>query len=328
MADWDKGIESISFQGILKEIGAKSARFVKHMQGNGAKATRSTTKFTKLQEELSFAMCKARTSEAYKEKRALLHEENAAVAEWFHSRKDFFATYVFLNKGKPRFGKVTSNAAEQMNNVFLEAHALPILDFVVAIVSWIKEKFVARKAQGLKWKDKGRSITEYARHQEVLTNEIALTHYVEVTYHDELQAQALVSRDITARVTQTVANEVNLEDHSVKCPLCRFGGENGRLCYHAKALLRHLNMSPNDKEWLQPVYHLSTYLEMYDVMLPNLSTHGALAYNNLLPPDSKIPSGRPKKKRYVSTSNKPKKYWACGGLGHMQQTCKNPNTEV
>lgn len=76
-------------------------------------------------------MCKALTREAYEAQRALLHKDNAAVEDWFHSRKELFASYLFLEAGKCRFPKVTNNAAEQMNNVFNEARALPILDFVV-----------------------------------------------------------------------------------------------------------------------------------------------------------------------------------------------------
>lgn len=47
------------------------------------------------------------------------------------------------------------------------------------------------------------------------------------------------------------------------------------------------------------------------LMLQDLFTHDKLAYSNLLPPNSKAPSCRPKKKQYVLTSNKLK------NVGHV-----------
>ena len=58
-----------------------------------------------------------------------------------------------------------------------------------------------------------------------------------------------------------------------------------------------------------------------------LADCGKLSVSEMLPPDHKVTSGRPKKKRWASTSNKKRTCMKSGLEGHMGSTCEKPDTE-
>jgi hypothetical protein len=71
-----------------------------------------------------------------------------------------------------------------------------------------------------------------------------------------------------------------------------------------------------------------TYVEAFDNPSPDLTTVGNMSVDEMLPPNHKRTIGRPKSKRYVSTSDGPRACHSCGHVGHFASTCAAaPDTE-
>jgi hypothetical protein len=69
---------------------------------------------------------KEKSSPYYEAKLEPLRLANPQAADWFDERKEQFATHRFLDHDVPRFGKVTSNGAENTNSAILNIRSLPI----------------------------------------------------------------------------------------------------------------------------------------------------------------------------------------------------------
>jgi len=67
---------------------------------------------------------------------------------------------------------------------------------------------------------------------------------------------------------------------------------------------------------------------MYSWPIPSISLLGNLTLEELLPPEHKVRGGRPKKKRFESSSARPLMCRGCGMIGHTQHTCQKPSTQI
>jgi hypothetical protein len=83
----------------------------------------------------------------------------------------------------------------------------------------------------------------------------------------------------------------------------------------------------HDCRWFNPVFHASTYLEMYDGDPENFETWQHLFVEELIPPDFRRAPGCPKTKRYVSQATKQQICQACGGTGHHAKSCTAKKTK-
>ena len=117
------------------------------MVGNAVLAARKNNKLRPNEEATVFKLSKARTEARYKIYHDALFNLNPFVADWFDTRKDLFASYSFIARSKPRFRIITSNAAEQLNKVFLEERAEPIFNSICHIGDWQKKKNYKRYQQ-------------------------------------------------------------------------------------------------------------------------------------------------------------------------------------
>jgi hypothetical protein len=70
-----------------------------------------------------------------------------------------------LQQGKRRFGKVTNNAAENMNSAFLNLHAQPVIDLTCNIIDWILNKKHERFQKASTWMADGHMLTAFAQGQ-------------------------------------------------------------------------------------------------------------------------------------------------------------------
>jgi hypothetical protein len=93
------------------------------------------------------------------------------------------------------------------------------------------------------------------------------------------------------------------------------------------ALLIAQNLEPHNPSWYDEVYHSGTYVEAFANPSPDLTTVGNMSVDEMLPPNHKRGIGRPKSKRYVSTSDGPRTCHSCGNVGHFASTCAAPDTE-
>jgi len=79
--------------------------------------------------------------------KAKLAVNNSKVANWFDSRRDQFATYLFLEKGLVRFSDTTSNAAEQYNNILEQSRIrkLPVIELINQIIIYSSGQYWKRQ---------------------------------------------------------------------------------------------------------------------------------------------------------------------------------------
>jgi hypothetical protein len=151
---------------------------------------------------------------------------------------------------------------------------------------------------------------------------------VVVTHHeDSVWKTEVMMRSDQAILTRTVI--VDTANFTTSCP-CRFFNETGRPCFEAMALIIDQNLAPHDPCWYDDVYHATIYRETFNNPSPSLTTQGRLFIDEespLLPPNHKVTSGRPKKKRYTSTSARPRERQKCGLLGRMGISCEKPDTQ-
>jgi hypothetical protein len=141
------------------------------------------------------------------------------------------------------------------------------------------------------------------------------------------QWKAQVSHLNTVCAWSAVDAQVDGGAFQIQCP-CKYKEEYGQPCVHAMALIIHAQLEPNDQRGYDSVFHSQTHAEMYRLPIPSISLLGKLSVEEVLPPEHKVRGGRPKKHRYESTATNPITCRACGGPGHMQQTCPKPRTEV
>ena len=65
---------------------------------------------------------------------------------------------------------------------------------------------------------------------------------------------------------------------------------------------------------------------MYGNTSPLPTNDGKISVVDVLPPDFKWTSGRPKKKNYTTNTGAPRICKLCGGAGHFASTCPDPKT--
>ena len=126
MSDADKGITSEGFSQSLSQYDedAVTSRCVRHLSENLREAF--PYQLNETHKLMILSLAKSRTEEVYQErlgKIAAIHHE---WGEWLDARKEQFVTKFFLDKGIPRWGKVTSNGVENMNSSFLGIRERPI----------------------------------------------------------------------------------------------------------------------------------------------------------------------------------------------------------
>ena len=275
------------------------------------------------------SIAKARTKETYLLRLALLREVKEKAADWIDERREQFATYCFLDRGKRRFGKVTSNGVENLNGIILGLREKPIYDLTLGLLTRSIVQQHKRVQEGKAWQTSGQELVEHADCMRVSTMSHARTRRVVVTFQEGDLYKALVShRGSDSRSTVTV--EVNAITYQICCP-CDWTREMGAPCVHAMALIINKSLEPSDKRWYDNIYHTSTYCRMYAMEPPDLSSVNRLTVTDIIPPEHKRTTGRPKSKRknrdfYRASANSHSCH-GCGVVGHHMSTCQNPNTQ-
>jgi hypothetical protein len=183
VADYDKGIQSCAFQAIVSRMGTKFSRCVRHMIAN-ARDHGVKHKIPDVVTDAVYELAKCRTREAYQKCFLKLRDIDEDVALWFDERKDQFASYLFLEEEKPRYGKQLNNAAEQMNSVIRDPRHQPILDLLVGLSRWIIRKSFERREMSKKWIKLGCRLTEFAQAHHIKCMEFAMQRPVFVTHHE------------------------------------------------------------------------------------------------------------------------------------------------
>jgi len=225
-----------------------------------------------------------------------------------------------------RYGKVTSNAAEQLNSVHVDNRGLPILLLIESINNWNMKMFIERKTSVRNVTDDNQSLTSFASEKHIQMLELASRRSVSwVEWNgNEVSGKVMKPQDILSSVRVTI----DTHNHVVKCP-CKYFEDSGMLCVHAAALLSYeQGLDVNLKYWYEVRFHKTSYASAYDVELPLTGLDRVLKVSDLLPPEHKATAGRPRRQRIPSGVRNKSICLACGQAGHYQKTCPRPSTNV
>ena len=328
MCDADKGITSQDFQLSQEEVEAVTSRCARHLAENCREANKYTMNNT--HKDLILSLAKARTEESYLDVLEKIRAIHSEWAEWLHDRRNEFATYVFLRDHIRRWGKVTSNAVENINSSLLDIRSLPILYLIMGIVEKTQAKYVSGYRKAIDLQKKGIEVTDYAwTHHKLLVKE-AMKRKVFVTQEREDFFCGKVSTGRNSQYQRYVEVSVEPSTQESHCP-CMFYQELGMRCHHIIALLRKNGQHVQDKWWFSKRYHTSTYLACYSASVPTLALRKLQPDLFFTPPEYKKSAGRPAKLRkdrsHLNKTSKLNQCSSCGGLGHSYRTCKTPCTQ-
>ncbi|KAG5524298.1 hypothetical protein RHGRI_031088 [Rhododendron griersonianum] len=220
--------------------------------------------------------------------------------------KEHWACAFFPGK---RYGEMCSNLAECFNNWIQEERHLPVTQLVDRIRVKMMENIAKRSQVAAKW-----------------------NFFICPNMNKELENSFHVSKSWNVKRSTTDVFEV-LSDPSVMVNLsnqtCSCFDWQFRCfpCCHAVCAI--YNSGKDLQNYVDPYYMVETYREVYLLPIYPIPTLGKPApggnEDTILPPLSRKPSGRPRKKRLRSNGEKirPIQCGRCGKVGrHNRKTCK------
>ena len=329
LADFDKGLQSEEVQNLLLSENIKFSRCVRHMQPNCKQAHPIGSGKNCEYEKITMKLAKARSEQLFH-----IHLEELGdkigieQKEWWFERRNQYATICFLEKGIQRYLKVLSNGAEQMNSVHKDARCEPLLSLMKSLCDWNLHKFTVRKNKANQWVNRQQQLTDYAHNKHNKAMDEGSRRNVALVQWNEDHSEVSGNVSKVSSAFSAVDVSINVTHKIVDCE-CNYMKETGMICLHALALIAHEEeIDFNVMEWYEQKYHAEHYLDCYSVNLPSLAIDRYFNVTKIVPPQHKVTSGRPRTKRYVSTSDKKRVCRACGVAGHHQSTCSNPSTKV
>ena len=324
LGDFVKGLQSHSIAELLANNNIKFSRCVRHMCLNCKTAHAVPQGKNRTFEEICFNLAKALTRERYESCLSELHEKiGEDHRDWWSSKYNQFASYHFIENGVKRYGKVTSNAAEQLNSVHTDNRTLPILLLLESINIWSVKMFFERKVSA---RNVTEPLTNFAFENHTKMLELASRRSVSWVEWNGTVVSGVVTNP--ANILSSVRVSLETNNHVINCP-CKYVEDTGMLCVHAAALLRHVQtLDVNSIHWYESRFSNTSYADAYDVELPSTGLDRALKVSDLLPPEHKATAGRPRRQRIPSGPSNKTICLACGQTGHYQKTCPRPSTKV
>lgn len=225
-----------------------------------------------------------------------------------------------------RFGHLTANIAESLNNWILEASGLPIIQMLECIRRQLMTWFNERREASMQWID-------------------VLVPSAEQRVSDALQQgqnlPVVRANEAEFEVISAMDQQPMIVDIRNRCCLCRGWQLYGLPCAHASAAL--LACRQNVHRFTESCFTVATYRKTYSQTIhpiPDKSLWKDHSDLNLLnggdnqpeilinPPKSLKPPGRPRKKRVRSEDRGRVKRVVhcsrCNQTGHFRTTCAAP----
>ncbi|KAF7817815.1 Mutator-like transposase isoform 1 [Senna tora] len=222
-----------------------------------------------------------------------------------------------------RFGHLTANIVESLNNWILEASGLPIIQMMECIRRQLMTWFNERRETSMQWTS---ILVPSAERRVAEALERARTYQVLRANEAEFE---VISHEGT-----------NIVDIRNRCCLCRGWQLYGLPCAHAVAAL--LSCRQNVHRFTESCFTVATYRKTYSQTIhpipdkslwkelsegdPNASKAIEIIIN---PPKSLRPPGRPRKKRVRAEDRGRVKRVVhcsrCNQTGHFRTTCAAPN---
>jgi MULE transposase domain/MuDR family transposase/SWIM zinc finger len=246
----------------------------------------------------------------------ILHEirnENEAAASWIEAiPAEQWATSAF--KGL-RFGHITSNLSESVNSWILDARELPLLPMIDSIRQKLMKMFQTRRQNAESWS--GILVPSAEKN--------AMNSIAKARYYTVFQANESVFEVLTGRRTCTV-------DISNRKCVCKKWQNTGEPCSHATAAVLYLKQEI--RHFFNECFMVQTYKEVYSGSIfpvGDIEKWFREEKNTIcevLPPKTKVPPGRPKKKRKKTEnlliSRRTVLCSRCKQPGHYKSSCKQP----
>jgi hypothetical protein len=227
--------------------------------------------------------------------------------------------------GGQRYGHLTSNIAESFNAWIMEAREQPIQIMFETIRRQLMQIFYVRRERSQKF---DRVLVEKAE-QVCRENSICARRY-RVLPADSAKFEILSGDS---------ANVVNLDRRTCTC--CQWQ-KLGLPCTHACAAILYRRESV--EQYTEEVFTSRSYRETYSMVIQPLSDSRSIgvvsppsafvyagsdpAEEPILPPSTRRPPGRPKKKRKkteeLGEEKRIFKCSRCSNVGHSRRTCRAP----
>ena len=243
-----------------------------------------------------------------------------------------------------RYGHLTSNIAESINAFLLRAREMPVFPMMEYIRGELMRWFDERSTKGLA--EGGPVIRSVVKQIQVLMKNRARRYTGRKSTDNiwEVLSQTNVEDEDNRR-----CYIINLETHTCNCHRWQ---ATGIPCAHALAIMLHLRKDPFS--YVESCFHSVAYRQTYAnpifpipdrvewmPLLTSTDDHDSADDNpndgddsdipSTLPPSTRRPAGRPKKKRSRNSPERdeenPKKLYhcsRCGGLGHNRKACRDP----
>ena len=269
MCDADKGITSHDFQLSQEEVEALTSRCARHLAENCRESCKYTMNSSHKNMILSLAKC--RTEEVYLECLDRIRSVHHEWADWLDERKHEFAAYLFLKKHVQRWGKVTSNAVENINSSLLDIRNLPILYLLLGTIEKIQGKYLAGYRKSAELIANKKLISDYAYncYRKLTVEAIRRKVFITLDKEDVIHGK-VSSGDPNSAIPKFVEVRVMLSEWEFHCPCMQFE-EVGIPCVHVIALIRAKGKTLESQWWFSERYHTSTYHNSYGAEVPPIA---------------------------------------------------------
>lgn len=255
------------------------------------------------------------TEVKFEEELAKINDINPEAVEWLRNTNPIFWANAFF-PGK-RYNHLTSNIAESLNSWILAAREKPVMQMMENIRQQLMKWFVERRSEAA---EPGLYVKKVA--EQLSANKV--------------KARSYHGSPSTVPTIWEIASEnsnhiVNLNDKTCTCFKWQFSGIP---CAHAinavMGRLEDLHLYV-DKYFTKESIRLSYAGDILPI--PDKSQWfdevvEVSSEEDILPPNTRRPPGRPKKKRFRAEDlGKEKRRFTCSrcnGVGHSRKTCKVP----
>ena len=252
-------------------------------------------------------------------------------SDWLDEREHEFAACLFLHKDSPRWGKVTSNAVENINSSLLDIRNLPILHLLLGTIERIQGRCLAGYRKAAAMMARNRDVTDCAHNHHRRLTKHAIRKKVFITLDREDAIHGKVSSgDPNSPLPKCLEVKVLPDEWESCCP-CMLHQEEGIRCVHTIALMREKGKTLDGRWWFSQRCHVETHRASHSADVPAIAIPKLDVDVPCGPPDHKRPAGRPTKARkdrsWMNKTTNKKRCSSRGVLGHFHTTCKAPSTQ-
>lgn len=265
---------------------------------------------------------KSLNEKSFERRASDMKEKNAKALEWLTDVE--LTKWAAAYSPCARFGTMTSNNVESVNNVLLQARTEPLLDCLMTVEKYVGAKWVEFVSKSSSWGH----LTAYAQKKFEKKHLGTVAHSIEILPSCGSSFLARVNKIGDAPVEYAI----DLDDTTTPCS-CGYFDYMKAPCRHLIAALKSVNKLSLLKNYYHESWTTEAYTRAYNPELkiaPFVTKDALLRIEHHQPPPVPKKRGRPKKAKRIEsqpasealTVKRKIKCNTCGGLGHNKRTCK------